>query len=67
MKQLKQKPYLTYALDTNGKLVHVDCVPRGLACKCLCPIVKVNWWPRMEETVRFITLHTLMVVIVLEQ
>ena len=40
MKQLKQKPYLTYALDTNGKLVHVDCVPRGLACKCLCPHCK---------------------------
>ena len=31
---------MTYALDTNGKLVHVDCVPRGLACKCLCPHCK---------------------------
>ena len=40
MKQPKQKPYLTYALDTNGKLVHVDCVPRGLACKCFCPHCK---------------------------
>lgn len=29
--------YLTYALDENGDLVHVDDVTKGLACKCCCP------------------------------
>lgn len=29
--------YLTYALDENGDLVHVDDVAKGLACKCCCP------------------------------
>ena len=40
MKQLKQKPYLTYALDADGKLIHVDSVSRGLTCKCFCPHCK---------------------------
>lgn len=40
MPQPKQKPYLTYALDANGKLIHVDCVSTGLACKCFCPHCK---------------------------
>lgn len=29
--------YLTYALDENGNLVHVDDVANGLACNCCCP------------------------------
>ncbi len=33
----KQKPYLTYALDMDGKLKHVDDVSTGLACECFCP------------------------------
>ena len=40
MPQSKQKPYLTYALDADGKLIHVDCVSTGLACKCFCPHCK---------------------------
>ena len=40
MPQPKQKPYLTYALDADGKLIHVDCVSTGLACKCFCPHCK---------------------------
>ena len=40
MPQLKQKPYLTYAIDADGKLVHIDSVPTGLACKCFCPHCK---------------------------
>lgn len=40
MMQHKQKPYLTYALDTDGKLIHVDSVSTGLACKCFCPHCK---------------------------
>ena len=36
----KQKPYLTYALDAEGKLIHVDSVSTGLACKCFCPHCK---------------------------
>ena len=40
MPQPKQKPYLTYALDADGKLIHVDSVSTGLACKCFCPHCK---------------------------
>lgn len=40
MPQPKQKPYLTYALDAEGKLIHVDSVSTGLACKCFCPHCK---------------------------
>lgn len=28
---------LTYGLDSNERLVHVDDVPSGLACNCVCP------------------------------
>lgn len=28
---------LTYGKASNGRLVHVDEVQRGLACKCICP------------------------------
>lgn len=28
---------LTYALDENKKLVHIDSVKKGGACKCVCP------------------------------
>lgn len=40
MPQPKQKPYLTYALDADGKLIHVNSVLTGLACKCFCPHCK---------------------------
>lgn len=36
----KQKPYLRYALDADGKLIHVDSVSTGLACNCFCPHCK---------------------------
>lgn len=29
--------YLTYALDKEGKLVHIDDVPNGDECNCFCP------------------------------
>ena len=31
------EPRLTYGLDSNGRLVHVDDVLRGMACNCTCP------------------------------
>ncbi|MBQ3944984.1 MAG: hypothetical protein II670_05155, partial [Alphaproteobacteria bacterium] len=31
------KAYLTYALNKEGKLVHVDTVPNGNKCGCVCP------------------------------
>ena len=33
----KHKGMMTYALDQNGKLVHIDSVPNGLNCNCHCP------------------------------
>lgn len=32
--------YLTYALDKEGKLVHIDDVPNGDECNCFCPHCK---------------------------
>lgn len=29
--------FLTYALDTHGKMVYIEDVPNGLACNCRCP------------------------------
>lgn len=31
---------LTYALDSNNQLVHVDSVEKGSACQCYCPHCK---------------------------
>ena len=31
--------FLTYALDTHGKMVYIEDVPNGLACNCICPVV----------------------------
>jgi len=33
----ESKPNLIYALNAEGKPVHVDCVPKGRACGCKCP------------------------------
>ena len=33
----KSKPNLIYALDANGKPVHIDSVPNGFSCDCRCP------------------------------
>ncbi|MGI6222281.1 MAG: competence protein CoiA family protein [Prevotella sp.] len=38
MKSLK--PYLTYALNKKGELVHIDSVPNGNECGCICPHCK---------------------------
>lgn len=32
--------YLKYAFDEYDRLVHVDDVPKGNACKCVCPACK---------------------------
>lgn len=37
MAQSNQKPHLTYALNADGKLIHIENVSTGLACKCYCP------------------------------
>ena len=31
------EPTLTYGKNQDGRLVHVDDVPRGMACNCTCP------------------------------
>lgn len=48
MMKMKQ-PYLTYAVDSNGKLVHVDDVPKGKACGCFCPNCKERLLARQGE------------------
>lgn len=35
-------PYLVYAINAEGALVHVDSVPNGLGCNCICPYCKDN-------------------------
>lgn len=67
MTQPQQKPYLTYALDADSKLIHIDSVSTGLACKCFCPHCKSELVAKNGEAVRFITLRTLTEVIVSEQ
>lgn len=37
MKSRISKPYLTYALNGKGKLVHVNDVQTGNNCACFCP------------------------------
>ena len=32
--------YLTYAINADGKLVHIDDVPNGTKCNCICPSCK---------------------------
>lgn len=34
------KAYLTYALNNEGDLVHIDSVPNGNECGCICPHCK---------------------------
>lgn len=29
--------FLTYAIDSHGKMVYIEDVPNGLACNCRCP------------------------------
>ncbi len=37
---MSSKVYLTWALNQNGDLVHVDEVPNGNDCGCICPHCK---------------------------
>lgn len=37
MPKQQSKPNLIYALNANGKPVHIDSVPNGRACGCRCP------------------------------
>lgn len=37
---MHQKRLLTYAIDSNGDLVRIDKVAKGLACNCYCPSCK---------------------------
>ncbi len=32
----------SWAENTEGKMVHVDSVPRGLQCECVCPYCHEN-------------------------
>lgn len=40
MKHRNSQPYLTYALNKEGDLVHIDSVPNGNECECFCPHCK---------------------------
>ena len=37
---MSSKAYLTWALNQKGDLVHVDEVPNGNDCGCICPHCK---------------------------
>lgn len=39
---------LTYALNKKGSLVHIDNVPNGNECECVCPSCKGNLCARNE-------------------
>lgn len=40
MKHRNSQPYLTYALNKEGDLVHIDSVQNGNECECFCPHCK---------------------------
>lgn len=40
MKHRGQRKYLTYALNMDDELVHIDSVPNGNDCACFCPHCK---------------------------
>lgn len=33
----EQQIYFSWAENINGKMVHIDSVPRGINCRCFCP------------------------------
>ena len=37
---ISSKVYLTYAINQDGDLVHIDSVPNGNDCACVCPHCK---------------------------
>lgn len=37
MRDNSKEPKLTYALDSSGKMIHINRVERGLSCNCRCP------------------------------
>lgn len=47
-----QKRLLTYAFDSNGDFVHIDEVPKGLACNCYCPSCKEKLVAKNGGTIR---------------
>ena len=40
----------SWAEDANGKMVHVDSVPNGLECKCVCPNCRESLLARHGES-----------------
>lgn len=40
MTKKKDKPYLVYAIAPNGAMAHIDSVPNGMGCGCICPHCK---------------------------
>ena len=69
MKYRNLKPYLTYALNKDGDLVHIDSVPNGNKCACFCPHCKSELCAKnggLGEK-KFIILRISMALIVWEQ
>ncbi len=44
--------FLTYALDKNGVLTHVDGVLKGLRCECFCPHCKAPLYAKNAGQIR---------------
>lgn len=53
---MSKKGLLTYAFNSNGNFVHIDEVPKGLACDCYCPSCKEKYVAKMVESNVSITL-----------
>lgn len=48
--------YLKYALNTKGELVHIDSVPNGNDCGCICPACKKPLQAKIKVHTERITL-----------
>lgn len=53
MMKMKQ-PYLTYAVDSNGKLVHVDDVPKVRRVVVSAQIARRGYWQDKEKNANII-------------
>ena len=42
---------LTYALNSDNRLMYINDVPNGLECNCICPGCKEKLMGKFENTI----------------